>query len=96
MLDLAHQRLVAATSLECIDGEGQVNVAGAHPYVLPTPEPTASGLFAYMDSPLQIVIGGGAGVVVLEVSKKLHAHIVPGFDAILGESVEPLPGVAIH
>jgi hypothetical protein len=78
MLDLAHQRLVAAASLECIDGEGRVNAAEAHPYVMPTPEPTASGLFAYLDSPLQIVNGGGAGVVVLEVSNKLHAHLVPG------------------
>jgi hypothetical protein len=49
-----------------------------------------------LDALLEVVDGGGARVVVLKVLDELRSHLVPRVDDVLGEGVEPLPGVAIH
>jgi hypothetical protein len=62
---------MVATGLEGVDGEGGMNASEARRYVLPVAEPSASGLLAPLDALLEVIDGGGAGVVVLEVSDKL-------------------------
>jgi hypothetical protein len=45
---------------------------------------------------LEVINGGSAGLVVLEVPDELRSHLITRVDAALGESVEALPGVAVH
>jgi hypothetical protein len=73
-----------------------MNAGGVHQYVLPAAEPSASGLLAPLDALLEVVDGGGAGVVVPKVPNKLCSHLVPRFDAILAEGVEPPLGTIVH
>jgi hypothetical protein len=93
---LGHQRLIAAVALESVDGKGGMNADGAHQYVLPVAEASTSGLLAPLDALLKVVDGGGAGVVVPEVPNKLCSNLVPRFDVVLGEGVEPPLGTIIH
>jgi hypothetical protein len=81
--------------LEGVGGESGVNAGGAHPYVLPALEPGAGGLVAFLDASLQVVNGGGAGVVVLEVPDELGAYLLAEVDVADWEGVDPLPCVAI-
>jgi hypothetical protein len=73
-----------------------MNSGEVHPYVLPATEPLVSGLLALMFALLEVIDGGSAGLVVLEVPDELRSHLITRVDAALGESVEALPGVAVH